>query len=164
ERKKGGRGSTAFMRAVAEEVGKDSRREIRWLTAIVIVVILLLGGGVYGGYWLPSRQGERTHGAMRTAEGSPRAQGDSVRAGRAVAEEVGKDSRRKIRWLTAIVIVLILLLGGGVYGVYWLLSRQVEHTNEAMRTAEDSSRAEGDRLRRELTAARAAAAPAAQVD
>jgi len=83
---------------------------------------------------------------------------------RAVAEEVGKDSRRKIRWLTAIVIVLILLLGGGVYGVYWLLSRQVEHTNEAMRTAEDSSRAEGDRLRRELTAARAAAAPAAQVD
>jgi len=33
-----------------------------------------------------------------------------------------------------------------------------------MRTAEDSSRAEGDRLRRELTAARAAAAPAAQVD
>jgi pSer/pThr/pTyr-binding forkhead associated (FHA) protein len=83
---------------------------------------------------------------------------------RAVAEEVGKDSRRKIRSLTAIVIVLILLLGGGVYGVYWLLSRQVEHTNEAMRTAEDSSRAEGDRLRRELTAARAAAAPAAQVD
>jgi pSer/pThr/pTyr-binding forkhead associated (FHA) protein/S1-C subfamily serine protease len=83
---------------------------------------------------------------------------------RAVAEEVGKDSRRKIRWLTAIVIVLMLLLGSGVYGVYWLLSRQVEHTNEAMRTAEDSSRAEGDRLRRELTAARAAAAPAAQVD
>jgi len=83
---------------------------------------------------------------------------------RAVAEEVGKDSRRKIRWLTAIVSVLILLLGGGVYGVYWLLSRQVEHTNEAMRTAADSARAEGDRLRRELTAARAAAAPAAQVD
>jgi len=83
---------------------------------------------------------------------------------RAVAEEVGKDSRRKLRWLTAIVIVLILLLGGGVYGVYWLLSRQVEHTNEAVRTAEDSARAEGDRLRRELTAARAAAAPAAQVD
>jgi pSer/pThr/pTyr-binding forkhead associated (FHA) protein/S1-C subfamily serine protease len=83
---------------------------------------------------------------------------------RAVAEEVGKDSRRKIRWLTAIVIVLMLLLGSGVYGVYWLLARQVEHTNEAMRTAEDSSRAEGDRLRRELTAARAAAAPAAQVD
>src|SRR5438128_5853193 len=83
---------------------------------------------------------------------------------RAVAEAVGKDSRRKIRWLTAIVIALVLLLGGGVYGVYWLLSRQVEHTNEAVRTAEDSSRAEGDRLRRELTAARAAAAPAAQVD
>ncbi|HLQ68312.1 MAG TPA: FHA domain-containing protein, partial [Gemmatimonadales bacterium] len=83
---------------------------------------------------------------------------------RAVAEEVGKDSRRKIRWLTAIVSVLILLLVGGVYGVYWLLSRQVEHTNEAMRTAADSARAEGDRLRRELTAARAAAAPAAQVD
>jgi len=43
-------------------------------------------------------------------------------------DEVGKDARGKIRWLTGFVIVLVVLLGGGVYGVYWLLSRQVEHT------------------------------------
>jgi pSer/pThr/pTyr-binding forkhead associated (FHA) protein/S1-C subfamily serine protease len=83
---------------------------------------------------------------------------------RAVAEEVGKDARRKIRWLTALVILLVLLLGGGVYGVYWLLSLQAEHTEQALRTAEDSARAETERLRRELADARAAAAPAAQVD
>lgn len=83
---------------------------------------------------------------------------------RAIAEEVGMDARRKIRWLTALVIVLVLLLGGGVYGVYWLLSQQVQETERAVRTAEDSARAESDRLRRELAEARAAAAPAAQVD
>ena len=83
---------------------------------------------------------------------------------RAVAEEVGKDARRKVRWLTALVILLVLMLGGGVYGVYWLLSVQAEHTEQALRTAEDSARAESERLRRELAEARAAAAPAAQVD
>ncbi len=83
---------------------------------------------------------------------------------KAVREEVGKDAGRKIRWLTGLVIILVLLLGGGVYGVYWLLSGQVEHTKQALRTAEDSSRAEGERLRHELEAARAAAAPAADVE
>ncbi|PYP10498.1 MAG: hypothetical protein DMD59_05435 [Gemmatimonadetes bacterium] len=83
---------------------------------------------------------------------------------KAVREDVGKDARRKIRWLTGLLVILVLLLGGGVFGVYWLLSRQVEHTKQALRTAEDSSRAEGERLRRELEAARAAAAPAAEVE
>src|SRR5438552_15959546 len=78
--------------------------------------------------------------------------------------EVGQDAGRKIRWLTGLAVILVVLLGGGVYGVYWLLSLQVEHTRQALRTAEDSSRAEGERLRRELEAARAAAAPAAEVE
>lgn len=71
---------------------------------------------------------------------------------------------RRLRWLSTLLLILVLLLGGGVYGVYWLLSQQLEHTKQALRTAEDSSRAEGERLRRELAAARAAAAPAAQVE
>ena len=83
---------------------------------------------------------------------------------KAVREEVGKDHRRKIRWLTSLVILLVLLLSGGVYGVYWLLSEQVEHTKQALRTSEDSSRAESERLRRDLAAARAAAAPASEVE
>jgi pSer/pThr/pTyr-binding forkhead associated (FHA) protein/S1-C subfamily serine protease len=83
---------------------------------------------------------------------------------KAVADEVGKDSRRKIRWLTASVVLLVLLLGGGVYGVYWLLSSQVAETRQSARSAEDSARAEAERLRQELEAARAAAAPASQVD
>jgi pSer/pThr/pTyr-binding forkhead associated (FHA) protein/S1-C subfamily serine protease len=83
---------------------------------------------------------------------------------RAVVDEVGKDSRRKIRWLTAAVVVLVLMLSGGVYGVYWALTQQAEHTERALRSAEDSARAESERLRRELAEARAAAAPAAQVE
>ena len=71
---------------------------------------------------------------------------------------------RKFRWLTALLFFVVLMLGGGVYGVYWLLSLQVEHTEQALRTAADSARAESERLRRELAEARAAAAPAAQVD
>ncbi|MEX2156490.1 MAG: FHA domain-containing protein [Gemmatimonadales bacterium] len=71
---------------------------------------------------------------------------------------------KRVRWLTTLVFLLVMLLGGGVYAVYWLLSRQVEHTEEALRTAGDSARAESERLRRELAEARAAAAPAAQVD
>lgn len=83
---------------------------------------------------------------------------------KAVAEEVGKDSRRKFRWLTALITVLVLLLAGGVYGVYWLLTQQVQQTEVERRTAEDSARADAERLRHELEAARAAAAPAATVD
>jgi pSer/pThr/pTyr-binding forkhead associated (FHA) protein/S1-C subfamily serine protease len=83
---------------------------------------------------------------------------------KAVAAEVGKDSRRKIRWLTSLIVALVLLLGGGVYGVYWLLSGQVEETEAARRTAEDSARAEAQRLREALDDARRSAAPAAQVD
>ena len=71
---------------------------------------------------------------------------------------------RRLRWLSMLMLILVLLLGGGVYGVYWLLSQQLEHTKQALRTAEDSSRAESERLRHELTAARAAAAPAAEVE
>jgi pSer/pThr/pTyr-binding forkhead associated (FHA) protein/S1-C subfamily serine protease len=83
---------------------------------------------------------------------------------KAVAQQVGQDSRRKIRWLTGLVVVLVLVLGGAVYGVYWLLSDEVQQTERARRTAEDSARAEVERLRRELADARASAAPAAQVD
>jgi pSer/pThr/pTyr-binding forkhead associated (FHA) protein/S1-C subfamily serine protease len=83
---------------------------------------------------------------------------------KAVAEEVGKDSHRKFRWLTTIVIVLVLLLGGGVYGVYWLLTEQAAQTEVERHSAEDSARAETERLRLELASARAAAAPAATVD
>jgi pSer/pThr/pTyr-binding forkhead associated (FHA) protein/S1-C subfamily serine protease len=80
------------------------------------------------------------------------------------AVAAGKDAGRKIRWLTALVILLGLMLGGGVYGVYWLLSVQAEHTEQALRTAADSARAESERLRRDLADARAAAAPADQVN
>ncbi len=81
-----------------------------------------------------------------------------------MAAEVGKDSHRKLRWLSAVALVLVLLLGGAVYGVYWLLSSQVQQTERERRTADDSARGETERLRRELEGARAAAAPAAQVD
>jgi pSer/pThr/pTyr-binding forkhead associated (FHA) protein/S1-C subfamily serine protease len=83
---------------------------------------------------------------------------------RAVADEVGKDSSRKFRWLVVIGALLIAILGGATYGVYWLLSEQVEQTEFERRTAEDSARADAVRLRGELEAARAAAAPAATVD
>ena len=80
---------------------------------------------------------------------------------KAVAEEVGRDSRRKIRWLTTAVVVLVLLLAGGAYVGYLLLSSQVA-ANQV--TLADSVRADAERLRRELADARAQAAPAAMVD
>lgn len=83
---------------------------------------------------------------------------------KAVALEVGKDSRRKFRWLAAVITVVVLLLAGGVYGVYWLLSQQVAQTEIERRSAEDSARANADRLRQALDSARAEAAPAATVD
>ena len=83
---------------------------------------------------------------------------------KAVAAEVGKDSRRKFRWITAIVVALVLVLGAGVFGVYQLLSQQVAQTEVARRTGEDSSRAEAERLRQALDSARSQAAPAATVD
>ena len=83
---------------------------------------------------------------------------------KAVAAEVGKSSGRKLRWFAALIVTLLVVLGGAVYGVYWLLSTQVEETEQAQRTAADSARATAARLSRELDAARASAAPAAQVD
>jgi pSer/pThr/pTyr-binding forkhead associated (FHA) protein/S1-C subfamily serine protease len=80
---------------------------------------------------------------------------------KAVAEEVGRDSRRKIRWLTAAVVILVLVLAGGAYGGYLLLSSQVA-ANQL--TLADSVRADAERLRHELADARAQAAPAALVD
>jgi pSer/pThr/pTyr-binding forkhead associated (FHA) protein/S1-C subfamily serine protease len=68
------------------------------------------------------------------------------------------------RWLMGVVMVLILLLGSAVYGVYWLLSTQVEQTNEARQSVEDSVRRVTRRLEQELGAARAGAAPAALVE
>lgn len=83
-------------------------------------------------------------------------------ARRTFAQLVGIKSR--IRWLSVAVVVLVVLLAGAVYGVYWLLSNEVQLGEQARRTAEDSARAEVERLRRELSDARAAAAPAAQVE
>jgi len=83
---------------------------------------------------------------------------------KAVAAEVRRDARRSFRWFGAVVMVLLLVLAGALYGVYWLLSTQVEQTDVARRTAEDSARAATERLERALDAARASAAPAAQVE
>jgi len=89
------------------------------------------------------REGKRSSGAVfvRTvvAEGSP-------------------------RWLAGVVMVLFCLLAGAVYGVYWLLSTQVEATTAAQRSAEDSVRLVTRRLERDLEVARASAAPAALVE
>jgi pSer/pThr/pTyr-binding forkhead associated (FHA) protein/S1-C subfamily serine protease len=74
------------------------------------------------------------------------------------------DSRRRLGWLLALGLVLVVLLAGAVSGVYWLLSIQVEQTEQARRTGEDSAHAETERLRRELDIARVAAAPAARVE
>jgi pSer/pThr/pTyr-binding forkhead associated (FHA) protein/S1-C subfamily serine protease len=86
---------------------------------------------------------------------------------KAMAEQVGKDSRRKIRWLTGALVVLVLLLAGAGFAAYRLfqgLSAEVAETERAMRSVEDSARAESERLRRELAEARAASAPASQVE
>lgn len=101
---------------------------------------------------------------QKAKEEGKKGHGRSTAFLKAVAEEVGKDSRRKIRWLTAAIVVLVLLIGGGVAAVAWILSLQGEQTQQTFQSIEDSARVETERLRRELADARAAAAPAAQVD
>jgi pSer/pThr/pTyr-binding forkhead associated (FHA) protein/S1-C subfamily serine protease len=105
-----------------------------------------------------------SHAIARAKEERRQGKRGSTAFLKAVAAEVGKSSGRKLRWVMVLVIALALLLGGAMYGVYWLLSTQVEQTEQAQRTAEDSARAATARLGRELDAARASAAPAAQVD
>ena len=77
-----------------------------------------------------------------------------------IGEAVAQAKRR----LVALVAFLVLLLGAGVYGVYWRVSGEVQETERERRTAGDSARLETERLRQELVAARAAAAPAALVE
>ena len=77
-----------------------------------------------------------------------------------IGEAMARAKRRLVAW----VAVLVLVLGAGVYGVYWLVSGEVQETERERRTAGDSARLETERLRRELAAARAAAAPAALVE
>jgi S1-C subfamily serine protease len=114
--------------------------------------------------------GQRTV-AQLIGQALERAKDERRRGGRAssafvkaVVEQVGQSSGRKMRWLLATIVTVVVLLGGAVFGVYWLLSTEVEQTEQARRSAEDSARAEVERLRRELGEARAAAAPAAQVE
>src|SRR5207237_8198690 len=77
-----------------------------------------------------------------------------------IGEAVAQAKRR----LVALVAFLVLLLGAGVYGVYWLVSGEVQETERERRTAGDSARLETERLGHEPVAARAAAAPAALVE
>src|SRR2546425_13117428 len=78
---------------------------------------------------------------------------------RALARAKG-DSRRKLGWLLGLVIVLVLLLAGGGDGGYWLLSTQVEQTERARRSGEDSARAGTERVRLGPHAARGGPPPA----
>ena len=77
-----------------------------------------------------------------------------------IGAAIAKAKRRLAAW----VALLVLFFGAGVYGVYWLVSGEVQETERERRTASDSTRAETERLRRELGAARAAAAPATLVE
>ncbi len=108
-------------------------------------------------------EGIGTSPAMPVAK-RPALRGVGQQTVRALIGDALAKAKQERRWLRAGLVVLVLLAGGGVYAVYWLLSSQVAETEQARRTAEDSARAETERLRRELEAARAAAAPAAQVD
>jgi pSer/pThr/pTyr-binding forkhead associated (FHA) protein/S1-C subfamily serine protease len=83
---------------------------------------------------------------------------------REISDRLQGDARRRIRFLTGVVVTLVVLLGGAVYGVYRLLAGEVAQTERSVRGVEDSARAEADRLRRELSEARAASAPAAEVE
>ncbi|HEX9610665.1 MAG TPA: FHA domain-containing protein [Gemmatimonadales bacterium] len=78
ERRRGGRGSTAFIRAV--------KGRIRWLGTAVVVLVLLLAGAVYGVYWLLSGKVAQTERARRTAEDSAAAQVESLGVALRVAQ------------------------------------------------------------------------------
>src|SRR6185295_4189636 len=56
------------------------------------------------------------------------------------------------------------VLGGAVYGVFWLFSGEAQESETERRNAADSARAETERLREELALARSTAAPAVQVE
>jgi len=80
QRKRGRRGSTAFLKAVAAQVGKDQSRRIGRLTVLVILLVLLLGGAVYGVYSVLSRQVKETEQQRHSAEDSAQARTAELRA------------------------------------------------------------------------------------
>ncbi|PYO62465.1 MAG: hypothetical protein DMD28_05145 [Gemmatimonadetes bacterium] len=134
-----------------------------------VLIVEGLGTAPMAAARIPGRAGRPLRGMIGAA--LTRAREERRRGGRrstaflrALAAEMGHDSRRKLRWLAALTFVLVLLLGGAVYAVYWLLSGEVAASAAQQRSAGDSTRAEAERLRQELAAARAAAAPAARVD
>lgn len=83
---------------------------------------------------------------------------------REISDRLQGDARRRGRFLIGVIVTLVVLLAGAVYGVYHLLSGEVAQTEQAMQGVEDSARADAERLRRELNDARAASAPAAEVE
>ncbi len=101
---------------------------------------------------------------LGTAPGLPAAPRRSHVGQKTLRAMIGEAMARAKRRLVAWVALLVLVLGAGVYGVYWLVSGEVQETERERRTAGDSARLETQRLRQELAAARAAAAPAALVE
>ena len=110
--------------------------------------------------------GQRRHGVVRVIGQALSQAREERRQGRRGSAAFVRTvaTQGSPRWLMGVVMVLILLLGGAVYGVYWLLSTQVEQTNEARQSVEDSVRMVTRRLEQELDAARASAAPAVLVE
>ncbi len=83
---------------------------------------------------------------------------------RAVAVELGSASGRHWRSLTVVACVLAAGLGGAVFGVYRMLSGELEASERRAETAADSTRVRETALAEALAAARAAAAPTTEVD
>ena len=77
-----------------------------------------------------------------------------------IGDAIARAKRRLLAW----VALAVLVLGAGLYGAYRLVSGEVQETERERRTGRDSTRLETERLRQELGAARAAAAPAALVE
>ena len=101
---------------------------------------------------------------LGTAPGLPAAPRRSHVGQKTLRAMIGEAMARAKRRLLAWVALLALVLGASVYGVYWLVSGEVQETERERHTAGDSARLETERLRQELAAARAAAAPAALVE
>jgi pSer/pThr/pTyr-binding forkhead associated (FHA) protein/S1-C subfamily serine protease len=145
------RRSSAYLRALAVELGGASRRRGRWLTVLALVIAASLAGAVYGVYWLLSGEVRDTEQRAETAADSARAREAALAQALAAARAAAAPSLEvdSLRVALESAQVRTAALSTAFARAQTALADQIA----AGETRRLGAQAELDRLRAELAAA-----------